>query len=102
TGGGKCRLDGLNSGGNALPIDNTSTGATAATIRFIADASGDTVRNCTIKGSGTGAGSGTIVFGTGTTTGNQNDTITANTITSSGANLPTNAIYSAGTSATGG
>ena len=34
----------------------------------------------------------------GTTTGNLNDTITANTITSSGANLPVNAIYSAGTS----
>jgi hypothetical protein len=99
-GAGNVVIDGLNSGGNALTIDNTSTGATAATIRFIADTSGDTVRNCTIKGSGTGAASGTIVFGTGTTTGNQNDTITANTITSSGANLPTNAIYSAGTSTT--
>ena len=38
------------------------------------------------------------MFATGTTTGNVNDTITANTITSSGANLPVNAIYSAGTS----
>jgi hypothetical protein len=97
-GAGHVVVDGLNSDGNALTIDNTSTAATAATVRFIADASSDTVRNCTIKGATTGAASGTIVFGTGSTTGNLNDTVTANTITSSGAGLPTNAIYSAGTS----
>ena len=97
-GAGGVVIDGLNSGDNALTIDNTSTAASAATIRFIADASSDTIQNCTIKGATTGTASGTIVFGAGTTTGNANDTITANTITSSGANLPTNAIYSAGTS----
>jgi len=99
-GAGNVTIDGLNSGGNALTIDNTSTSAAAATIRFIADASGDTVQNCTIKGAGTGTASGTIAFGAGTTTGSQNDTITASTITSSGANLPVNAIYSAGASST--
>jgi parallel beta-helix repeat protein len=97
-GAGGVVIDGLNSGGNALTVDNTSTAASAATIRFIADASGDTVRNCTIKGATTGTTSGTVVFGTGTTTGNLNDTITANTITSSAGNLPVNAIFSAGTS----
>src|SRR5262249_13614056 len=91
-------VDGLNSGGNALTIENTSTGATAATLRFIADASSDTVRNCTLKGATVGPASGTIALSSGTTTGNTNDTITGNTITSSGANLPVNAIYSAGTS----
>jgi len=97
-GAGSVVIDGLNSDGNALTVDNANTGSTAATIRFIADASGNTVRNCTIKGATTGTASGTIVFGTGTTTGNLNDTITGNSITSSGANLPVNAIYSAGTS----
>jgi hypothetical protein len=97
-GAGGVVVDGLNGGGNALTVDNTGTAASAATIRFIADASGDTIRNCTIKGASTGTASGTIVFGAGTTTGNVNDTITANTITSSGSGLPTNAIYSAGTS----
>jgi hypothetical protein len=91
-------IDGLNGGGNALTIDNTSTAAAASTIRFIADASSNTVQNCTIRGSSTGAASGTIAFATGTATGNINDTITFNTITSSGGNLPANAIYSAGTS----
>jgi hypothetical protein len=89
-------IDGLNSGGNALTIENTSATASATTIRFINDASSDTVRNCTIKGAETGTASGTIVFSTGFATGNVNDTITANTIAASGSSLPVNAIYSAG------
>ena len=97
-GAGSVVIDGLNSGGNALAIENTDAGTSAATIRFLADASNDTVRNCTIKGATTGTTSGTIVFGTGTATGNANDTITGNTITSSGSNLPVNAIYSSGSS----
>ncbi|MBZ5637377.1 MAG: thrombospondin type 3 repeat-containing protein [Acidobacteriia bacterium] len=92
-------IDGLNSGGNALTLDNTNT-TTASTIRFIADASENTVRNCTVRGAGTSTTLGTILFSTGTTTGNLDDAITGNTITSSGSNLPTNAIYSAGTSTT--
>ena len=91
-------IDGLNSGGNALTFDNTSATASAATIRFSGDASSNTVQNCTIKGAETGAASGTIVFGTGSSTGNVNDTVTANTITASGT-TPVNAIYSAGTAA---
>jgi hypothetical protein len=89
-------VDGLNSGGNALTIENSSTAAAASTIRFIADASANAVQNNTIKGSSTGTATGTIVFATGTSTGNLNDTIAGNTITSSGANLPVNAIYSSG------
>ena len=81
-----------------LTIENTSTAATATTIRFIADATNNTVQNCNIKGSGTGAALGTIFFSTGTTTGNDGNIITSNNITSSGATFPTNAIYSAGTS----
>jgi hypothetical protein len=92
-------IDGLNSGGNSLIVENTSTNVAAATIRFIADATNNTVQNCTIKGSGTSTTLGTFFFSTGTTTGNVGNTITNNNITPSGANLPLNAIYSSGTSA---
>ncbi|NUN70286.1 MAG: hypothetical protein HUU02_11300, partial [Bacteroidetes bacterium] len=93
-------IDGLNSGGNALTIENTSTSATAgtSTIRFINDASNNTVQNCTIKGSGTGATTGTVYYSTGTTTGNDNNTVSGNIIAPSGSNLPLNGVYSAGTS----
>ena len=98
-GAGSVVIDGSNAGGNALTLDNASTATNASTVLFRAGTSGDTVRNCTIKGSGTGAASGTIAFSTGSTTGNINHTITANTIAASGGNLPTNAVYSAGSSA---
>ncbi len=93
-------IDGLNSGGNGLTIENTSTSATAgtSTIRFINDAGNNTVQNCTIKGSGTSATNGTVFYSTGTTTGNDNNTLTGNIISPSGLNLPVNALYSAGTS----
>jgi hypothetical protein len=80
-----------------LTISNTAT-ASASTIRFLADATVNTVQYCTLKGSNTTAAFGTLFFSTGTTTGNITNTINNNTITSAGANLPLNAIYSAGTS----
>jgi len=101
-------IDGrVNQTGNTdLTISNTNTSTTAgtSTIRFINDASTNTVKYCTIKGSETvintpSAGSGTLFFSTGTSTGNITNTITDNTITSAGANLPFNAIYSYGTAA---
>ena len=94
-------IDGLNTGGNSLTISNTSTSSVAGTssIRFIADATNNTVTNCVIQGSGTGAALGTIFFSTGSSTGNDGNSITNTTITSAGSNLPVNAIYCAGTSA---
>ena len=80
-----------------LTISNTAT-ASASTIRFLADATSNTVQYCTIQGSNTTTTSGTLFFSTGTTSGNDGNTITNNTITSAGSNLPLNAIYSAGTS----
>ena len=96
-------INGLNTGSNSLTISNTTASATAntSTIRFIGDASSNTVQNCTISGSGAAAaGTGTVFFSTGTTTGNISNSILNNTITAAGANLHTNAIYSLGTSAT--
>lgn len=96
-------IDGLNTGGNSLTISNTTIGTTAgsSTIRFIADASTNTVTNTTILGSATSTlatVSGTIVFATGTTTGNDNNTISNNNIGPAGVNLPSKAIMASGTS----
>ncbi|MDP1623554.1 MAG: T9SS type A sorting domain-containing protein [Bacteroidales bacterium] len=97
-GAGNVTIDGLNTGGASLTISNTNSTGTASTIQFIADASNNTITNCIIEGSGTGAAYGTILFSTGTITGNDANTISYNTIRPAGSNLPTNAIYSAGTS----
>src|SRR5712692_2289585 len=94
-------IDGLNTSGNALIISNTTASATAgtSTIRFIADATSNTIQNCTISGSETLTTSGTIFFSTGTTTGNDNNIINNNSIGPAGANLPTNGVFASGTSA---
>lgn len=94
-------IDGLNTGGNSLTISNTSTATSSATIRFIADASNNTITKCTLLGS-TGAaltsGFGVLFFSTGTTTGNDNNTISNNVINAAGTNLPICGIFSLGTS----
>ena len=92
-------IDGLNSGGNALIISNTTVSATAgtSTIRFINDASNDTVMNCNVQGSGTLATSGTILFSTSSGLGgNDGNYINNCNIGPAGVNLPVNAIYSLG------
>ena len=94
-------IDGSNTVGGTsrdLTITNTNT-AGGATLLFINDASNNTVKNTKIQGAETTATSGVVFFSTGTTTGNDGNTITNNAITSAGATLPANAIYSAGTSA---
>jgi hypothetical protein len=91
-------IDGLNTGGNSLIIRSTRVSAGASTLRFILDASNNTITNCTIEGSSTGATTGTVLFSTGSVTGNDNNIISNNTIGPAGVNLPANAIYSAGSS----
>ncbi|HEX8650886.1 MAG TPA: C25 family cysteine peptidase [Pyrinomonadaceae bacterium] len=96
-------INGLNTGGNSLTISNTTIGTTAGTgtIRFIADASNNTVTNCSILGSSTSTlatVAGTVIFSTGTTTGNDNNTISNNNIGPAGANLPSKAIMASGSS----
>lgn len=95
-------IDGLNTGGNSLTISNTSTSSTAgtSTIRFIGDASGNTVTNSSILGSATvvvGTAGGNVVFSTGTTTGNDTNTISNNNIGPAGANLPIKLVFGLGT-----
>jgi concanavalin A-like lectin/glucanase superfamily protein/Calx-beta domain-containing protein len=96
-------IDGLNTGGNALTISNTSTSAVAgtSTIRFINDATTNTVQNCTLSGSSTLITTGTIFLSTTTgATGNDGNIITNNSIGPAGASLPFNGIYALGTTTT--
>jgi trimeric autotransporter adhesin len=93
-------IDGLNSAGNSLTIANTTVSATAgtSTIRFINDASSNTIQNATINGAATAATSGTIFFSNTTgTTGNDNNTVTACNVGSVAATFPTVGILSSGT-----
>lgn len=96
-------IDGLNTGGNSLTFSNTTIGTTAGsgTVRFIADASNNTITRTSILGSSASTlatVAGTVLFSTGTTTGNDNNTISNCDIGPAGANLPSKAIMASGTS----
>ena len=80
---------------------NATTTAGNSTIRFINDATGDTIRYCNIKGSTTATGSGVIFFSSTTgTTGNDNNTIYNCAVTcASDANRPIYGVFSWGTAA---
>ena len=84
-----------------LIITNTSISSATYTsaICFSGDASANTVKYCTIKGSQTSANGGIIFFTAGTTLGNNGNTIDHNDITcTADANRPISAIYSQGLS----
>jgi len=86
-----------------LVINNQSTSNTAGTctIRFLNDATNNTIKYCSILGAETRTTSGVVFFSTTTgSTGNDNNTISNNNISAStNANRPVNAIYSSGTTA---
>jgi Calx-beta domain/Right handed beta helix region len=90
-------INGLNTGGNSLTIRNTAAG-TGTAVQFINDASNNSVLNTTLEGGGTSA---VLFINTGTTTGNDNITVTGNTIRdrSDAASIPFNSINLIGTSA---
>ncbi|MBZ5640358.1 MAG: hypothetical protein LAO51_16580, partial [Acidobacteriia bacterium] len=97
-------IDGVNSGGDALTISNTTASATTgtSTIRFINGATLNTVTNATVLGSfsaAVGTNGGTIYFATdaSTTNGNDNNTISYCNLGPAGSNLPTKAVYINGT-----
>lgn len=71
-------INGLNSGGNSLIIENTNTNATNGTIRLINDARNNTITNCTLKGSSIQSNSAIVYFSSADATllqGNDNNTI---------------------------
>lgn len=100
-------IDGLNTAGNALTISNTTVSTTSgtSTIRFIGGATANVITNSTILGSSSGivtANTGNIFFSTDANTpnGNDNNTISNNTIGPAGANLPSKGILCNGTQTT--
>lgn len=87
------KIDGLNSGGNSLILENTSSGDSATVVRYENDASNNRLSNCTIKGSGRGTVTSShgavICYGLSTgTTGNDNDTLSNCDVGPSGSNYP--------------
>ena len=89
-------INGLNSGGNSLTISNAGTGA-SNTVRFINDASNNTLTNTRLEGSASTLQFAVVNLSTGTTTGNDGNTISNCDITGAGTNLPINGIFSLGT-----
>ncbi|MBK9453784.1 MAG: choice-of-anchor D domain-containing protein [Bacteroidetes bacterium] len=100
-GADRVTIDGLNSGGNALTIENQNT-TTASTLRFINDARNVLVQNCSLLGANTDANMGTVFLSTSAGNGG-NDSITVSNciISASGANFPINGILSIGTATAG-
>lgn len=98
-------IDGLNEGGNALALVNLSTaggagsGTGASTVRFLNDATADTLRNLTLSGAcgaTPSAQSGVVYIGAGAATGNDGLRIAGCDIGPAGGSLPVNAIYALG------
>lgn len=82
-----------------LVISNSSTSASnTSTIRFINDATNNTIKYCKIQGSATNSAAGVIFFST-CTSGNNSNLVDHNEITcAADASRPLNAIYSYGSS----
>jgi len=87
-------INGLDAGILSLTFDNTNTSATASTVRFISDATSNTIRQCNLLGASTGLG--TVLFSTGAATGNSNNTIDQCLISSSAGGTSLNGIYALG------
>ncbi|GAA4337686.1 T9SS type A sorting domain-containing protein [Flaviaesturariibacter amylovorans] len=85
-------IDGLNSGGNSLTLENTNASFGAGAVGFQNDASGNTLRNCTVLGAATGSNMGSasavVICGFGNSTGNDSNTVANNRIGASAAGLP--------------
>ena len=106
-GANRVTIDGLNSGGNALKIQNTfynGSNYSSSTIKFVNGACSNTITNCIISGDGQGYNSGyntgcPIVFSNASpTSGNTNNTISNCEISSYDTHLTNICIYSYGTS----
>ena len=95
-------IDGLDAGKGLVIVNNsTSNQPETSTIRLINDATGNTVKYCTIKGSSTNASAGVVLIGTATAltgTGNDNNTIAFNDISGTSFGSTYCGITSVGTS----
>ena len=81
-----------------LTITNTNTGYASSTVRLIGSAANNTLKYCTIKGSGMSSSAGIIFFSSAATgSGNDGNLVDQNNITADAAGRPVNAVYSEGT-----
>ena len=79
-------IDGLNSGGNSLTFENSSTSTSASTMRFGNGATYNTITNCSIKGStGYNNANSVVTFAAGA---NTNNLISYCNVGPSGSNKP--------------
>lgn len=97
------RIDGLNTGGNSLTIENTSTSniASTSTIRLMNEATNNVITNCNVLGSSVASytsGAAVINFGTAASTGNNDNLISYCNIGPSGVNLPVCGVSATATS----
>lgn len=93
-------INGLNTGGNSLLIENTNTGA-VSTIQFINDARVHGVQNVTLRGATTSSTTGTVFISTGNSLGNDSLAFSNVTFEESGVNFPVNQVFSLGTAVSG-
>jgi hypothetical protein len=95
----RATINGYLGGTKSITIRNTSSSGPA--IRFINEATGNTIANCIIEGGDPNPAGGTILFSTTTgTSGNDDNTIQDNDLRDRTdiVSVPANAIYSSGTS----
>ncbi|MGD9562373.1 MAG: carboxypeptidase regulatory-like domain-containing protein [Pyrinomonadaceae bacterium] len=71
-GADRVTFSGLANGPSGLRFRNTDVGAT---IRFVNDASNNSILNCTVEGATTSVGSGVVMIGAGSTGGNDSNSI---------------------------
>lgn len=76
-GADRVTFSGLAFGPGGLTVRNTGVGAA---IRFVNDASNNSIVNCTVEGGTSGIANGVVMIGAGSTTGNDNNAISDSTI----------------------
>ncbi|MCU0421365.1 MAG: T9SS type A sorting domain-containing protein [Bacteroidia bacterium] len=94
-------INGLNTGGNNLVLQNTNIGSLATVLQLSADAQANNCIQTTFKGSGVGTSIGVITFTSGILTGNDNNNIINCTIEESSGGNPSNGIISIGSTTAG-
>jgi trimeric autotransporter adhesin len=93
-------VNGLNTGGNSLIIDN-SNNTSASTVQYLNDARIISLQNLTLRGANSTITSGTVLIFTGNALGNDSLLFDAVTFEESAGLFPVNHIYSQGTAVSG-
>jgi len=94
------RVNATGSSINLVIINTNTSGNSTSAIRFINNATNNTMKYCKAQGSNTGSNGAILIFSTTATgsSGNNSNIIDHNEITCAGNNRPLNVIYSKGSS----